>query len=182
MTKHVFVPKPVALLAMLAVAAAGGCQHQSRQSAEAKREQDRAAIRLSEAEKQRDEYRNQVTSLRENLNAAEQRAQQARAELEAGNARLRQATSDLEKARAGQANADQAAQQLALMQNKLKENADRQAETDRTIAALRQQLDEAQKQANVLLQHNEKLVSDTAALRGAGGNGAAPTTMPTMNK
>jgi chromosome segregation ATPase len=109
-----------------------GCEGPSKAERENKREQDRAAMQLADAERDRDNYKSQLDAMRANLAQASQKQADAQAQLS-------RAQSDLATVRSGQAGADQLGAQLRDAQQKLTDSQNRIREMQIQIDALKAQ-------------------------------------------
>lgn len=111
---------------------AAGCEGPSKAERENKREQDRQAMRLADAERDRDNYKGQIDTLRSNLTQASDKQRAAEAQLS-------RAQADLAAARSGQANAEQLSTQLRAAQQQLTDSQNRIREMQIQIEALKAQ-------------------------------------------
>jgi chromosome segregation ATPase len=103
----------------LVLATLYGCNGDAQR--DAKREQDRAEMKLEDAERQRDANEAQIDQLKVQLDAATKDDQQAKADLDDKSAKLQKATDDLAAAQSNQSTAsDEATKKLVESNNALR--------------------------------------------------------------
>jgi chromosome segregation ATPase len=88
----------------LFITCALGCQGGAKQTSQdsAKREHDRAVMKLADVERERDQMRDQVTQMQSRVQAAEKQAHEAQAEVDAARQRVKQLETDVADARRAQ--------------------------------------------------------------------------------
>lgn len=143
-------------LTLLVAATVVGCGTNDK-ARETKREQDRMAMRLQDADKEKTQMQAQIDQLKASLDSANAKAKQMQADTATMQERLRQSQADLSKA---QGNALAATE----MQKKL---ADLQSQNDKLAAQVKE------------LQQQLQTAKDAAAKVTPT---ASPSTQPTLNK
>jgi chromosome segregation ATPase len=135
-----------------------GCQDSAAQR-QAKREQDRMAMQLADAERDRDAYKSQIDALKGNLAQAVQKQEQAQTQLVAANEQVKKLEDELVTARGAQANLEQLTASLTTAQQQLADGQRKAKDLQTQIEALKAELE-------------KRAASSTQA----------PATQPTMNK
>ncbi len=148
----------VILVVTLFSAIAVGCSDSAERIS--KRDHDRAAMQISEAERQRDAYKQQADQLRADVLNSENKAERAEKDLADSNGKLKQAQDAVEAARLNQINADRTAAQLKTAEASLASAQKQNEETLRSLASLRSTLTEQKSQLELLTRQNHELVEE----------------------
>jgi predicted nucleic acid-binding Zn-ribbon protein len=130
------ISKTAAIVCLVTSLLAIGCDGPSKAQRDAKREQDRMAMQLADAERDRDTYKSQIDTLQAGLNQATEKQRVAEAQ-------LTRAQDELAAGRNAQANGDALAAQLRAAQQQLTDSQNHIKEMQIQIEALKAQISSA---------------------------------------